>query len=189
MILLLDMDEVLVDFDSGACEAHGITSQQMNHYRHPGQWSLIEPIGRAKTAGMSALTLDEFWQPIHDAGAGFWENLNKLPWYDEVVGWAEINFEEWYIVSSPSRETCSYTGKVNWLKREFGSQFDRFFLTPYKELLATPNRILLDDREDNISEFEKHGGQGMLFPTRGGRLHQWADSPMSNIQFTNDWRP
>ena len=182
MILLLDLDEVVVDFVGGACKVHGITRQQMEHYREPGEWTITKPLGLAKTAGWCGLTQDEFWQPIHDAGVEFWEGLDKLPWFNDVLRWADDNFDQWFFVSSPSRETNSYTGKVNWLKREFGSDFDRFFLTPHKELLARRDRVLLDDRDDNLKNFSKWGGKCILFPTKGGRLHAFADDPMQKLR-------
>lgn len=165
------MDEVLVDFITAACEAHGITREQMEHYRAPGTWSIQTALGHALTAGAEGLTDNEFWSPIHHRGVGFWEHLNKLPWYDEVIAWAENNFNEWYIVSAPSKESCSYTGKVNWLKREFGNRFDKFFLTPHKEMLAAPDRLLVDDRKMNLFKFMSRGGEGLLFPTKGGPLY------------------
>jgi len=182
MILLLDLDEVLCDFIGGACKVHKITREQMEFHRVPGCWDISDAMGRAKTAGMSGFSQNQFWNPIHNAGIGFWWHLEELPWFDEVIQWADTKFESWYIVTSPSNETNSYTGKVNWLKRKFGVKFDRFFITPHKELLAQPGRLLLDDRLVNCEQFKRHGGEAILFPTRGGPLHMLKDDPISYLQ-------
>lgn len=181
MILLLDMDEVLVDFVGGACKVHGVCRSHMEHYRVSGTWDITDALGRAKTAGMSGLSNTQFWNPIHDAGVEFWENLEKLPWFEDVISWAESRFSEWYVVSAPSKETNSYTGKVNWLKRELGRDFDRLFITPHKELLAARDRLLLDDRMSNLDSFKQQGGEAMLFPTRGGPLYSLSHDPMSYL--------
>lgn len=175
MILLLDQDEVLCDFVGAACRIHGSSRERMEQFRRNHEWDISYALGRATEKDLSQ---DKFWLPIHEAGIEFWENLEPLPWFSDVIGWAENNFDEWYVVSAPSRETSSYTGKVLWLKRQFGYRFDRFFLTPHKEMLAFPSRLLLDDRQDNLKKFKAHGGKCLLFPTLGGRLYEHAHDPM-----------
>lgn len=179
MIVLIDMDEVLVDFIGGACRIHGVAREAMETARK--DWDICEPLGHVKRG--RGLSLDEFWEPIHAGGVEFWERLDKLPWFEEVIGWAENEFSNWFIISAPSKETNSYTGKVKWLKREFGRDFDRFFLTPHKEMLTCgENCILLDDKPDNIDKFVNHGGYGILFPSPGNRLREFADRPMWHVK-------
>lgn len=180
MKILLDMDEVLVDFIGGACKVHGITLAQLRTNWEPGEWSIVTPMGkflgwdnRPNDVQREMYWTDLFWKPIHEAGSEFWRNLEPLPnWMDvwelcaKTVGRGNL-----YIVSAPSKETCSYTGKVEWIKEHLSRSFDRFFLTPHKGLLAAPDRLLVDDRASNIRMFQSNGGMGVLFPSWGNGLY------------------
>lgn len=185
MIILLDMDEVLVDFVTAACEIHGILRQKMEEYRKPGHWSIVEPLAAALG---HELSLDDFWSKIHEAGEDFWTNLKPTPWAADVVSLVEKFSTEWHIVSAPSQETHSYTGKVRWLKNYFGNDFDHFILSPHKYLTAGPDRLLIDDRKANLKKFmyDEHnrptGGKGVIFPSKGNECHPWADDPLPLLQ-------
>lgn len=89
--------------------------------------------------------------------------------------------DDWYVVSAPSRSAESYSGKARWLKAFFGNRFDRFALTAHKHLLANPNTILIDDREQNVTRFLAAGGVGIMFPCRYNSYHEVTD-PVSHIQ-------
>lgn len=171
--LLLDMDEVLVDFIQGACEAHGVTRKYLETRRPFGAWSIQGPLG---------LNEDQFWVPINAMGAKFWEDLNSLPWADELLAVAEKLFpSEWYLCSAPSKCIHSYTGKVTWIKNKLGTDFDRFFISPHKELLAGPGKILLDDRESNVRAFRENRGLGVVFPSKGNSFYYSANDPMPTV--------
>lgn len=173
--LLLDMDEVLVDFVGGACRVHGTTREEIESFWPEGHWSVVEPIGASKGI---VLTEDRFWETIHKAGRDFWINLEPLPWLSELL--KLVNGRSWYIVSAPSRCPSSYDGKVQWLKNYFGARFDRFIISPHKYLLAKPGVMLVDDREKNVDEFIRHGGIGAVFPARSNSRYEWASNPLAN---------
>lgn len=60
----------------------------------------------------------------------------------------------------------------------FGERFRRYILTPNKRLLASQNRILIDDHERHCDEFEKSGGNSILFPRQWNRNYSKADEPL-----------
>lgn len=185
--VLIDMDEVLVDFVGGACRIHGTSRERMEAERNAGSlgiWDISSPLGYATGLGR-AMTLSEFWKPIHDAGETFWRDLQPTPWLGQLVDIVETAFgpESWHVISAPSRLTESYTGKVRWLKSYFGPGFDRFAITPHKHLFARDNRVLVDDRESNCDAFSREGGQSILFPSRGGPLWAYADNPLSFVEY------
>lgn len=163
-ILMLDIDEVLVDFRRGACKAHGADPEKVNQL-NMGRWDMIEPLSQA--LGLEApMKRNEFWAPIEREGSLFWGMLEETPYCDKVLSWADEEFRDnWFLVSSPHNCVTSYTGKVSWIKNKFGKSFDRFFLTSHKELLAKPDRVLVDDSKHNVDKFVCHGGQGIVFPT------------------------
>jgi 5'(3')-deoxyribonucleotidase len=172
-IIFLDMDGVLVDFEAGAAALWGLTAGELQAKRTPGTWALPEPLG---------ITTTQFWNKLNEAGEIFWQGLLPMPWHLELMHYVEEHSTQWYIVSAPSHSPTSYTGKVKWLKKYFGPRFDRFFLTPHKELLAANGRLLIDDNEDNIKKFVEHGGMGQIFPSMSNRLHSSRLDPMVYIK-------
>lgn len=168
MRILLDMDEVLVDFVGGALQIHGWTVEQLDAVCPPGVWSIVEPMG---------LTPNQFWSPIQRVGSAFWLGLKPLPWADCLVAMISDLTDDWHIVSSPSSGGVGcYTGKTLWLKQYFGQTFDRFVITPHKHILARSGVILIDDREETIDKFNLAGGCGVLFPSPRNRLHRYSDN-------------
>lgn len=172
MLVLVDMDEVLVDYISGALKVHKVTPQQLAAKRKPGHWNIAEAL---------SIPEGDFWKPINDIGSEFWEALQPLPWAEKLVGLIEAIGWDWYVVTSPSREPESYSGKVRWLKNFFGKEFDRIIPTKYKWLLAGEGRVLIDDREKNCVEFEKVGGASILFPSAGNFLYVFQDRPLEYV--------
>lgn len=176
--LLLDMDEVLVDFVSGALATHNVTREAYESEHLKGAWDITPTIGRI--LGRLDWTLDDFWEPIHDAGPEFWLCLQPFPWFTEIIGWAE-KFREWYIVTSPSRNPNSVAGKVAWLQSNFGGKFNRYVITRHKHLLANKDSILVDDRESTVSKFCQYGGKAILFPTNHNSLFSLREDPMKHV--------
>jgi 5'(3')-deoxyribonucleotidase len=174
----LDMDEVLVDFISGACEAHGVSREEMETHRVPGTWSIQEALGKATTGHY--LTTKEFWAPINKAGAEFWENLKPFEWTDTIIELVECTKLPWFVVTSPSFDETSYFGKIRWLKRKLGNSFDRAIITPHKHRFAFES-LLIDDRERNLEKHVDHGGSALLFPSLGNSLYCYASCPVSVI--------
>jgi 5'(3')-deoxyribonucleotidase len=166
MKIILDMDEVLVDFVGGMARHHGTTRQKLRQKQKPGVWEMH------RTLGISANTM---WRPIYKSGLAFWLTLEPLPWIDDLIEMVETFDVEWHIVSSPSLAADSYFGKTCWLKNYFGHDFDRFAITPHKHLFAKPGTILIDDKDENVEAFREAGGRGIVFPTKGNSEHAVVD--------------
>lgn len=172
--IFLDADGVLADFDKAAMEVHGRTIDWLMAVRPRGLWDLTHPLG---------VTLDEFWEPIHNAGADFWENIELLPWAGELI--KMLQGLDWYVVTAPStykEGSPSYHGKIKWLERHFGWRISKCLLTSDKHLLARKGAILIDDRESNINAFTEAGGEGIIFPSLGNCLHSMAADPIPYVR-------
>lgn len=170
--ILLDMDQILVDFIGGAIQIHGISRQKLESCWPAGQYSIIEPMG---------LTQDEFWRPINEAGDLFWLGLETLPWINDLLHLVDSLTDDWYIVSTPSLHHTSYSGKARWLKRFFGQSFNRFIFTFHKGVLACSNALLIDDCEETVEQFIIAGGSALVFPGRTNKLYNHADSPVDYL--------
>jgi 5'(3')-deoxyribonucleotidase len=174
------MDEVLADFIGAACKVHGVNKQHLQDHRTKGVWSVVEPIG--ELLKQPTFSHAEFWANIRKHGQGFWTNVEPLPWAFEVLDLAQhYAKDDWYILSSPDKHHLCYSGKVKWLVDVLDVDPHRLIPFPHKHLLAKRGTLLIDDREVNLSKFASAGGDPMLFPTIGNRLHAHAENPMPHL--------
>jgi hypothetical protein len=135
-----DMDGVLSDFDKRFMEfSDGIP---------PGQYEQR----RGK---------EEFWKLIDDTvGVPFWAGMDWMS--DGKEYWNYIEKYNPIILSAPSKKEESKYGKRIWKKRNMPN--NKMILVPAwkKKEYANPTSILIDDRADNINQWEAAGGIGIL---------------------------
>ena len=143
-----DMDGVLVDFEGGYEKLTGIDLK-----------------GEFKKG-------DDFWDPIKVAGVGFWAGLKWMP--DGQKLWDYIKPLKPEILSAPSREESSRIGKAVWVKYKLPGTKLILRYAKQKQQLATPESILIDDRQVNIDQWEAAGGIGIL--------HTSADNTISQLK-------
>ena len=174
MRIILDADEVLFDFRAAACLVHGWDPAEMRQRTiESGLWEMADVIGMDR---------DTFWIPIHEAGAQFWQDLKPFPWVEELLALVKQVTPDWWIVTSPSRKVSSRIGKTLLFASYFGERFDHYHITKDKHLFAAEGVVLIDDRQENIDAFVKAGGDGILFPSCGNKLHAMADNPVEYIR-------
>jgi hypothetical protein len=132
-----DMDGVLVDFEKGYEELTG-KNIRGNHVK-----------------GDSS-----FWQPIADAGESFWTGLTWMS--DGMQLWEYIKQYNPKLLSAPSRDKSSRTGKEKWVEQNIPGTVLLLKSAELKQLYASPKSILIDDRADNIKRWNEAGGIGIL---------------------------
>ena len=144
--IFCDMDGCLVDFERGYEELTGI------YLRGEFQKG------------------DDFWDPISKAGVGFWAGLKWMP--DGQKLWDYIKQYKPNLLSAPSREESSRIGKHVWVKNKIpGTKLILRYAKQKKEL-ATPTSILIDDRIENINDWESAGGIGILHTSTANTISQ-----------------
>ena len=143
-----DMDGVLVDFDKGYEELTG------------------------KRASFDT-PKEEFWAPIQKAGAAFWIKLKWMP--DGKQLWNYIKPYNPDLLSAPSRDESSKIGKFVWVKRNVPGTKLILRQAERKQEFATPNSILIDDREDNIQRWKEAGGIGIHHTSAADTIQQLKD--------------
>ena len=143
-----DMDGVLADFESGYEELTGIDLR--------GEFQKGE----------------DFWDPISKAGVGFWAGLKWMP--DGQKLWDYLKPFDPVLLSAPSREDSSRIGKHVWVKHKIPGTKLILRYASQKQELATPESILIDDRQVNIDQWEAAGGIGIL--------HTSADNTISQLK-------
>jgi len=112
----------------------------------------------------------DFWDPISKAGVGFWAGLQWMPGGKEL--WAYLKPFNPVLLSAPSREQSSRIGKAVWVKHKIPGTKLILRYAKQKQQLATPESILIDDRQVNIDQWEAAGGIGILHTSTANTIQQ-----------------
>ena len=162
MLVFFDLDGVLADFSAGVC--------QLFQHAPPDQNDLGKELPE-----IIGCDNGQIWTRIEQKGRLFWENLPATVWANDLID-VVSDIGDIILISTPSFSPSSASGKQAWIQKKFGRRFRDFIITPRKELLAAPNRILIDDLLKNCELFEKAGGKSILFPTyQNGELTAGID--------------
>ncbi len=143
-----DMDGVLCDFD-----------------RRFEQFGGMSP-----KAYESEYGIKQFWALIDDAGEQFW---SKMPWMPEGKQlWTYISKYKPYLLSAPSREYSSRYGKKLWVQENIPGTKLILAKRENKRDYANRKSILIDDRTDNINDWNTAGGIGILFTSTSQTINE-----------------
>lgn len=179
MRVLIDMDGVLSFFVHGAAALWDLTPDDLYPHWDPGSYDM-EPLLTKATGAAQPITPAQFWRPINDT-PGFWRNLPKLPWADELVRFVRGLTEDFWIVTSPSRCPGCIREKEEWVEAHFEVPHWRVVPTGQKHLLAKPGVLLIDDSDANVEKFRAEGGAAVLFPALHNAGHPFRADPMAVV--------
>ena len=105
--------------------------------------------------------LNEFWEEIDGRGVGFWVGMKWME--DGKQLWEFLqNYKDVELLSSPSRSEHSRLGKRLWVRNHKLGRKLNLEYSKNKKKYAAWNHILIDDRKDNIKDWESKGGIGIL---------------------------
>jgi len=134
-----DMDGVLCDFD-----------------RRFEQFGDMSPKEYESKYGIK-----KFWETINGVGEQFW---SKMPWMPEGKQlWTYISKYKPYLLSAPSLDYSSRYGKKLWVQENVPGTKLILAKRENKRDYANRKSILIDDRTDNINDWNIAGGIGILF--------------------------
>lgn len=167
-IVLLDIDQVLVDWTTAFFDAMGLDQRRVLASCPPTEWDFMKYLPGGP---------QQYWDKLEGLGSEFWATLPEFPWCDELIEAAQ-EFGETFIVTSPTRDPNCLAGKLQWLKAKFGSGFRNYVMTPNKWLAAKPHVVLIDDKPKNCDLFREHGGKAILFPSWGNANNGFLLAPM-----------
>ncbi len=161
--VFLDMDGILADFNKGVHAAHN----RQDVY-------VVEPekaLGVFDLEKLWEISIEDFWKPTQSPG--FWESLDKMPEADDIVNYfcAQYGIENVCILTSPSKDKYCIPEKRNWMQRYYPHLAKNMLFGSEKTFLAAPDRMLVDDRNEDVDSFCEHGGLGLLYPRPWNRFH------------------
>lgn len=170
--IFLDMDGVLCSFE-----------------KHFSEW-IKQELGLTKDYTASEFEKEfgknPYWEYVEKWGEEFWATM---PWTED--GKVLFNYVEKYdpiILSSPSRDPASKTGKAKWLRKNIPELenhnvqtkarrgwdgVSHIILNSDKWRYATGSHdILIDDRSKNINAWTEAGGTGILHKSAKDTINQ-----------------
>ena len=104
------------------------------------------------------------WPMIDKEGEKWWEDLEKLPWADDLIDLLKKETKDLFFLSSPSKSPICYSGKIKWVLKNYPKMERDLFLGCKKYLFANSNILLIDDTEKKCKEFREYGGHAFLWP-------------------------
>jgi hypothetical protein len=149
--IFCDMDGVIADFEKRFKELNPerlSASQYQNKYGTEKFWNLIDVENKVK-----------FWVGIDwmSDGKQLWDYISK---YTPKL------------LSAPSRNPASRLGKRLWVKNNLPGVELILASADKKKNYSKGNRILIDDRPDNIDQWRSQGGIGILHTSAQDTIKQ-----------------
>jgi len=162
--VFLDIDGVLANFRKGI---HNIFDKPYDYSTLSPKWKFWDDWPDVTFEMVNAACTTSFWAGLewmHDGHDILRAVLNKFNEY------------QIYLLTTPMPNLESTSGKMMWVNDRLPVYLKHTIITQAsKSLLARPDALLIDDKDKNIEEFCKAGGQGILIPRAWNELHGWAN--------------
>jgi len=105
-----------------------------------------------------------FWSKLTKAGEEFWSSMPQTKHGWDLVVWAIKNQIPYEILTAPTRDKSSRTGKAKWVKQNVNSKTAVNFAAAHKKQeFAAPGMVLIDDKPETIDQWNAAGGIGLLY--------------------------
>jgi hypothetical protein len=138
--IFCDMDGVLTNFDT--------------------RFKSINPEKLSPTQYSNKYGVSKFWDTITKEGVGFWVGMEWMRDGKEL--WDFIKDKQPTLLSAPSRDPSSRLGKRLWVKNNIPGTKLTLASAEKKQNYSGTNKILINDRPDNITQWKSKGGIGIL---------------------------
>ena len=154
MNIFLDIDGVMSNWNEHALS---LIKKEMNN-------SLRQWITRGRLINEHP-EIDEkhLFKEINNIGTKWWATIPLFPWSEELYKLIRSH-GNLYFLSSPCRDSSSFSGKAEWVKNNFPKSKDNIIITKHKYLCASYDSVLIDDMQSNIDKFIRYGGYAYRFP-------------------------
>ena len=178
MNIFLDLDDTLADF-RGHCYSHfGVDPDTC---RGKGEWDFYLKWDKLNTQ-------ESFWGEIATIDT-FWSDIPALPWFYELIRLAREHDRLFNILTAPTNHDNCYAGKRKWIDNHFNfDPRERLHLRKDKWRFATMGEdcVLIDDKPQNICEWNSAGGLGILFPATWNENSMYLENPVSYVRMQLD---
>lgn len=172
--VFLDMDGVIADFQQGVYQAF---NKPYDYKLLPAAydfWSTWDVV--PSRSEVNDICDDSFWANLpwtHDGKRILKAVLDKF------------SFDQIYVLTVPMPNVESATGKMRWIEKNVPEFYNRTLIGPVpKELLARPDRLLIDDHDKYVDAFKAEGGQAIKIPRPWNSLHECLDCSLEVVQLS-----
>ena len=149
--LYCDMDGVLTDFDK--------------------RFKSLNPEHLTAAQYQAKNGIEKFWDVIDvDNKIKFWVGMEWMP--DGKVLWDYIKDKQPTLLSAPSKNPSSRLGKRLWVKNNLPGTPLILASSEKKQNYSGKDKILIDDRPDNVEQWRARGGKGILHVNAQDTINQ-----------------
>lgn len=160
-IVFLDMDGVLSDF---AQQAQNLCQIDVRSFVN--RTTALTPVELAQQ--------DKVFQ-LADYSNDFWKTMPMMPFAKEVFEYVRQNFDDVFMLSKfiPPKKNPERLGAVSYLKKFWFYEnicsdypMDHIIVSDQLKSRFLPQNavgVLIDDQKENVAEWEKAGGKGIVY--------------------------
>ncbi len=106
----------------------------------------------------------KMWTKIDAEGEAWWENIEKLPWADDLINLLKKETKDLSFLSSPSNSPTCYSGKIKWVQKNYPKMDRDVFIGCKKYRCASSDSLLIDDTAKECKKFRENGGHVFEWP-------------------------
>lgn len=165
-MIFLDVDGVLADFVGGVHKAlNGPVPYPWKTQYDNWNWHLDQ--------GWSVEQVDTI------CTIEFWANLEWMKDGKAILNSVlkHCKATDIYLLTIPMSNYQSASGKILWIRKNIPWLEKQAIITASpKSLFARSDRILIDDKADNVTKFVEAGGRGILVPRYWNYRYPWVDA-------------
>jgi len=142
--LFIDMDGVLTDLDKELLKTGKISPEDFQKIKDKTMEGMV------------------FWRIVNESGLKFWSEMEWTANGEKL--WNMVSKYDPTILSAYDKKGIySYEGKKIWIRKNLNNVRSILCFREEKQEYARNGYVLIDDREDNIAEWEQRGGIGILY--------------------------
>lgn len=165
--VFLDLDGVCNKFSSYALRYVGAVNGMLEYKDYPKEcctWDIVHTANFLKSPTLPEYTSTKFWNSLD---MSFWATIPVEPYLDSLLGYLvdRVGRDNICIASSATLSPESLAGKLYWVHKNMPKWMHRQYMFGRdKFLLASPDALLIDDRQENSKKFYACGGKSILVP-------------------------
>ena len=168
--IFLDLDDVLNDLTMSTLRTLGCNIKE---YDPAWGWDIVKAANSCHP--LRNFTPRSFWESI---SRRHWATRPKSQLCDWLVRRCEnlVGRDSVYVLTSPTKDPDCLAGKLEWIHANLPEWMHRQYMVgPHKHLCASPDSLLIDDRDKNVEEFASSGGWSILVPRPWNRQARERD--------------
>lgn len=177
--VFLDLDDTIADFIGGLHKALGVSYEYSNYLYKKGDWNIL---------GHQIVLNDElvtYEQCDACCNMAFWIDLDWMHDGHDILRavFDKFSVGQIYLLTTPMPNLKSASGKMIWIHNQIPAYPKRTIITQApKHLLARPDTLLIDDKDENVDGFREAGGKALLVPRPWNRAHLQANRTVEVVK-------